>query len=459
MDNDDTDNGSLGKRKGRTFSDNRAEKTVPVEVFDLPAQQFADQTVFPIIENRKKENISNEIGDVLAEYFLNNPGISEEDQANIVKLAYERTINLLKANKVEIERATDQEKAQILLQAIEADIIQARNESRQIWERAAEENLGMAAELPPAELAQYVLEQRKSLEEVWARTRKSYPTQQDVEVHLMMSRVFYDQIYKALMDMLRTIGGRIDEYKFHLILSVLGLLGCSGIPQIMIPAVAMTGIINEELKKPGLNPQEQQTLSQFFTDNIIALSTCGINAIDLVCRPIYKITVSANDLANKTVLRALEKTSQIGSRLARTLFDTVQESCFPESQDDASSVSSRSSRLSVVSTASSINDVLIDITTKNTSLKGSQVIQILGSAAQSLSSPLSRRDSSGSEGYESTFQGFDEDSSMEDTAGGRRRRGRKSRRYKKKRSTLKRRGLKRRRTRKGKKMRHTKKRR
>ncbi len=47
----------------------------------------------------------------------------------------------------------------------------------------------------------------------------------------------------------------------------------------------------------------------------------------------------------------------------------------------------------------------------------------------------------------------------DDTAGGRRRRGRKSRRYKKKRSTLKRRGLKRRRTRKGKKRRHTKKRR
>jgi hypothetical protein len=435
----------MSKRKSSSDSDGDYEQ---VEVFDLARDQgFAQQTVYPDPEVRKKQNISSELSKILADYFQRN-GTSEADRANIMTGMFEETNNILKTFAVHEEELTDGQKADMLLAALEQDVANARATSSQIWETAFDENKGMARELPPEKLLEFVVQQRELIEKIWADTRVTMPTRDELLYKTRMSRLIYDQIYKALMDMLETIGDRIDENKFNLIIATLALLSCSGIALYAIVATAMTGIINNELKRPGLIAEEPVTLSDFFRSNLETLFTCSYNLAagvgSMVCRPIYNVAVTVSDTTNKVVFDAVTKSFTksfaIGSTLMRSLFEAVENNCFPDTQSSGESVASEAS--------ASVHDSL----QQNLDPQALQipVLRILDAQLLAMSAPssprsdISSRYSTASEGYSSSIE-----------LGGRR--GRKSRRHKKRKSTLKRRRMKRRRTRKGKKRRHTRK--
>ena len=447
--------------------DNRMEAKYNPRDFVNEAEQM-DTTVNPTAT----------IPEILAEYFKNNPDISEQQKTNIMTDIFAKTNERLQDMSNERQRITDQKKADMLIAAIKIDLNTAREESAQAYQMATNQNAAMAASLPPEDLLKFLVQQREILETIWATTRTISLEPDDLVLQQQISRILYDQIYEALMIMINGIRGGLDRNKFSIIISAIALLSCSGLPLYAIVGTAMTGIINTELKQVGENAAEQQTLSDFFRDNLTNIFTCGYNAAagigSMICLPLYKVVETGIDLRDAAVVTAFKKSLDIG-KLIFVRLDEAQSLCMQSAAVRPDSQASDVSDVSVASNASNASNASVVIKQLHSRLNirlnaKIPVIRILdnqlGELAQTVfglsQTDLSQTDLSQTGPNISSLPHYrdnDDDDSDKKTKVEGGRRPRKSRRYKKRRSTLKRRRMKRRRTKKGKKRRHTKKRR
>ena len=444
-----------------------------------PNTQWSDPRVYEAHSMQPIVNPTATIPEILAEYFKNNPDISEQQKTNIMTDIFAKTNERLQDMSNKTQRKTDKEKADMLIAAIKNDLNTAREESAQAYQMATNQNAAMAASLPPEDLLKFLVQQREILETIWATTRTISLEPDDLVLQQQISRILYDQIYEALMIMMDGIRGGLDRNKFSIIISAIALLSCSGLPLYAIVGTAMTGIINTELKIPGDVADEQQTLSEFFRDNLTNIFTCGYNAAagigNKVCIPVYNLATNAIDLRDAAVVTGVKKSLQIGKVIFARL-NEAQSLCMQSAAVRPDSQASDVSDVSVASNASNASNASVVVIKQlhsrlNIRLNAKiPVIRILdnqlGELAQTVfglsQTDLSQTDLSQTDPNISSLPHYrdnDDDDSDKKTKVEGGRRPRKSRRYKKRRSTLKRRRMKRRRTKKGKKRRHTKKRR